>query len=599
MCGIVGINASTPMLTELLRRLKRLEYRGYDSSGIAMIRNESLIVIKAKGKLDNLQMDINLDTHDAPCGIAHMRWATHGAPSKRNAHPQSYHDVAIVHNGIIENHAILRKTLETEGHHFTSDTDSEIIAHLIYKEMDSGFTLVEAVVRITHHLEGSFAFAAVCPRYPDMIVAAVRKSPMVIGKSKHCCYVASDSLAIADGAEHLLHLSDDEIAVLHQGHVEILDNQGNAVSHLWEEITEHHAEVQLHDFPHYTAKEIAEQPETLKRTLVSLAKAPKTFLQTAINHVEIIACGSSYYAGLLGKCWIEKFAQLPVTVHIASEYRYHPPLHYPQSLALFISQSGETADTIAAMQHAKEIGMPCLALTNAGHSFLSRNADEAWILKAGMEIGVAATKSFTAQVTALAYLSIQLAGHKTHIASQTLLAEMRRLKNLPYLVKHTLELDADIYQLGESLKDAGSLLMIGRGPSYVSALEGALKLKELSYIQAEAYAAGELKHGPIALIEPAMPVLVFAPGGHLFEKTMSNAQEVRARGASITLITDQLGKEKCDIIVDNLFLLPSCDPYHFALLSTIWCQMLAYHTAVCKGFDVDKPRNLAKSVTVE
>lgn len=586
MCGIVGMISDSNVQSELLQRLQRLEYRGYDSSGIAVV-NGSVHVEHAVGKIENLQQQLLNTPLEGYLGIAHTRWATHGKPSLDNAHPHEYKGIAVVHNGIIENYSTLRSALEEKGHEFTSDTDTEVIPHLIYSHIEQGLSRLESISCAMDKFQGSFAICVVFDDDPNSMIVAKHSSPIVIGKTNTGHIVGSDVIAIHDAVEQVLYLEDGDIAEIFLNKITIYNQAGIRVGRMWHDIQNIDSDVSLQNFSHFTLKEIFEQPKVINDTLEFISQSIDTNVLRDKSRILMIACGSSYYAGYIAKYLFENIAEIPVDIYIASEFRYNPPPMSSDSVAVFISQSGETADTIAAMEYVKSKDIETVALTNVSYSSMARMADHVWSMKAGNEVGVAATKSFTSQVALLAHIASLHAHHNNH------------LFQLPQLINELLKHSDTIKNIAASIVNNNSVLFMGRGISYAVALESALKLKELSYIQAEAYAAGELKHGPIALVSEHMPVFVFAPYNDIFSKTLANAEELLARGADIYFITDTQGGKECNIPCKYKFILPDGNDIQSAILQTIFSQLLAYHTAVLKNLDVDKPRNLAKSVTVE
>ncbi|KAA5600389.1 glutamine--fructose-6-phosphate transaminase (isomerizing) [Blastochloris sulfoviridis] len=607
MCGIVGILGREPVAERLVEALKRLEYRGYDSAGVATLEGGHIARRRAEGKLRNLDLKLHAEPLNGTVGIGHTRWATHGAPTERNAHPHATEKVAVVHNGIIENFRELRLSLEAAGHVFRTETDTEVVAHLVTDEMNSGKAPTEAVAAALPKLKGAFALGFVFDGAPDLLIGARRGSPLAIGYGDGEMYIGSDALALAPFTDRIAYLDDGDWAVLSRNGAEIHDAAGHKVERPQIRSQASSFLVDKGNHRHFMAKEIHEQPEVVGHTLayyldmandrVRLPKLP--FDIASLKHVAISACGTAYYAGLIGKYWFERFARLPVEIDIASEFRYREAPLEPGGLAVFVSQSGETADTLASLRYAAQHGQNILSVVNVPTSTIARESHAVMPTLAGPEIGVASTKAFTCQLAVLASLAVaagRARGTLSEADEQRLVAA---LVAAPGLMAEALKLEPQIEALARNLAKAKDVLYLGRGTSYPLALEGALKLKEISYIHAEGYAAGELKHGPIALIDETMPVIVIAPYDRIFEKTASNMQEVAARGGRIILFTDAKGAEEAGVETEATFVLPdmpaTITPFAYAVL----IQLLAYHTAVVMGTDVDQPRNLAKSVTVE
>ncbi|WP_341633586.1 glutamine--fructose-6-phosphate transaminase (isomerizing) [Sphingomonas agri] len=607
MCGIVGIVGKSDVAQRLFDGLKRLEYRGYDSAGICTIDNGELIRRRAEGKLDNLARELAENPLHGTTGIAHTRWATHGAPTVGNAHPHIVGPVALVHNGIIENFKPLRDELIAEGRTFESETDTEVVGHLVAREVERGFSPQEAVATVLPRLIGAFAIAFLFRDHPDLIIGARMGAPLTVGFGEGENYLGSDALAVAPWTQRIAYLDEGDWAIVRREGIQIYDRDNRRVEREIVESGASSALVEKGNFRHYMQKEIFEQPIVVAQTLqtyvrpfegeVALPVADADLEQ--INRLTIVACGTSYYAGLVAKYWVEQFARLPVDIDVASEFRYREPVLEPGGLALFISQSGETADTLAALRHARSQGQRIAVVVNVPTSSMAREADLLLPTHAGPEIGVASTKAFTCQLAVLAALSANLARARGRLSRDEEKEIVAHLQEAPAALNAALGHDDDIAAMAHLIAPARDVLYLGRGPDYPMALEGALKLKEISYIHAEGYAAGEMKHGPIALIDEAVPVIVLAPSGPLFEKTVSNMQEVRARGGKIVLISDAKGiaeaGEGCMATIE----MPSVHPLIAPLVYAVPVQLLAYHVAVLKGTDVDQPRNLAKSVTVE
>lgn len=606
MCGILGIAGSDKVAQRLIEGLKRVEYRGYDSAGLAIVDGDTVERRRAKGKISNLEDALNADPLDGTVGIAHTRWATHGRPSVENAHPHASINLAIVHNGIIENFRELREELTAAGYIFSSDTDSEVIAHLVAHLRQNGESLRSAFRDALKRLRGAYALALVSSEEQGTIYAAREGSPLVLGVGETETFIGSDSLALASLTRHVIYLEEGDWCVVSAGHYEIFGLDGTPVER---EVRISNAVAGYADkgsYKHFMEKEVYEQPEAIGRTLSNYVDAASgTFLLERTGHwpnarrLLASACGTAYFATVIGKYWFERYARLPVECDIASEFRYREPVMSSEDLAIFVSQSGETADTLAALRYCKSQGARTLAVVNVPESSIARESDEVLLTQAGPEIGVASTKAFTAQLTALAALACE-AGIARNYIDET---EARRLASVlleaPRRVNEALEEHAQVQEIAHRLSIVSDVLYLGRGAFYPLALEGALKLKETSYIHAEGYAAGELKHGPIALIEDGMPVVVLAPYDGLFEKTLSNMQEVAARGAEVILVTDKRGAQEAGDFADHLILIPECDPLIQPIVASVPIQLLAYYTALLKGTDVDQPRNLAKSVTVE
>ena len=611
MCGIIGIAGQGQVTDRLIDGLKRLEYRGYDSSGIAVLTNGSLDRRRAEGKIRNLEAKISKEAMEGQIGIAHTRWATHGAPTENNAHPHRSGRVAVVHNGIIENYLELRAELSATRE-FISDTDTEVVAHLVDIELAKGLSPKDAFSATLKRLKGAYAFGLIIDDNPNEIYCARAGSPLALGigpdGTEH--FLGSDAMAMAQLTSQLIYLEEGDWAILRPLGYEIFDENDAPVTRDITVIKGGPAIAEKGKYPHFMVKEIYEQPEIITRTLTHYLNPERTApVQgtslapaldfTKFDRVILIACGTAYYAGAVAKYWFEQIAGLAVDIDVASEFRYRRPVLNEKSLFVAISQSGETADTLAALRYCKENGLTTAALVNVMTSTMAREADIAMPILAGPEIGVASTKAFTAQLTALASLSLSAAqsrGTKSDAEISRLTAE---LISVPRLITEALELDTVIAEMSKTLAPARSAFYLGRGAQVPIAFEGALKIKEIAYIHAEGYAAGELKHGPIALIEEGTPVIVLAPMDELYEKTVSNLQEVASRGARVTLVTDEEGAKTGAAMADDLIVIPTSDPFIAPLLTTVVMQLLAYHTAVAIGTDVDQPRNLAKSVTVE
>ncbi|MEX0752506.1 MAG: glutamine--fructose-6-phosphate transaminase (isomerizing) [Xanthobacteraceae bacterium] len=607
MCGIVGILGRQPVAGQLVDALKRLEYRGYDSAGIATLENGRLTRRRAEGKLKNLQAKLRSAPLSGSIGIGHTRWATHGRPTEINAHPHATDEVAVVHNGIIENFRALREQLEKDGAKFVTQTDTEVVAHLVAREMKKGRSPAEAVAAALPQLRGAFALAFLFAGKDDLLIGARKGSPLAIGYGDGEMYLGSDAIALAPFTEDVSYLEDGDWVVVTRKGVEVHDAQGHIVKRPILKSTASSVLIDKGNHRHFMAKEIHEQPEVVGHTLahyldmaeerVELPKLP--FDWKKLNRIAISACGTAYYAGLIGKYWFERYARMPVEIDIASEFRYRETPLEKGDLAIFVSQSGETADTLASLRYARAQKQHVVSIVNVPSSTIARESDITLPTLAGPEVGVASTKAFTCQLAVLACLAIA-AGRARGILSESDERKLvRGLIEVPRHMAEALALEPEIELLARDLAKSRDVLYLGRGTSYPLALEGALKLKEISYIHAEGYAAGELKHGPIALIDENMPVIVIAPYDHVFEKTVSNMQEVAARGGRIILMTDAKGAREATVDSLVTLTLPDVPEAVTPLVYAVPAQLIAYHTAVTIGTDVDQPRNLAKSVTVE
>jgi len=607
MCGILGILGRGAVAPTLFDGLKRLEYRGYDSAGICTLDGGEFDRRRASGKLNNLADRLAEDPLPGSVGIAHTRWATHGAPTEDNAHPHIVGDVSLVHNGIIENFKELRDELEADGRSFASQTDTEVVGHLIARELERGADPEAAVRAVLPRLHGAFSLAILFAGHDDLLIGARLGSPLVVGYGEGENYLGSDAVALAPLTQRITYLEEGDWAVLTRDAVTIYDAQNAQVAR---EITlsgASNAAIDKGNHRHFMQKEIFEQPVVVAQTLQAYLKPLDgqvslpipDFDLSAIDRVTIVACGTSFYAGMVAKYWFEKFARVPVDLDVASEFRYRDPVLVPGGLALFISQSGETADTLAALKHCRAEQQKIAVVVNVPTSSMAREADLLLPTNAGPEIGVASTKAFTCQLAVLAALAANLARAKGMIDAAEEADIVRHLAEAPEAMSRALSHDEDIEKIAALVVPARDVLYLGRGPDYPMALEGALKLKEISYIHAEGYAAGEMKHGPIALIDDQVPVIVIAPSGPLFEKTVSNMHEVAARGGKVILISDAEGIVKAGGDCIATIEMPACHPLIQPLVYAVPVQLLAYHVAVAKGTDVDQPRNLAKSVTVE
>ncbi|MGZ8263779.1 MAG: glutamine--fructose-6-phosphate transaminase (isomerizing) [Burkholderiales bacterium] len=608
MCGIVGAVARRNVVPILLEGLKRLEYRGYDSAGIAVV-NGRLSRLRSTGRVAELARRAEESRLDGPIGIAHTRWATHGVPSERNAHPHVSGGLSVVHNGIIENHEEMRERLQREGYEFASDTDTEVIAHLVHSKMARGAGLLEAVRLSTSELTGAYAIAVVHEQDPARLVVARMGAPLLLGLGEGENFAASDTSALVQVTQRVIYLEEGDCAEIRLDGVSIVDARGARVERPVHVSSLTSAEVELGQYRHYMQKEIFEQPMAVANTLELVVNArgitPQLFgaeaerILTDIDRVLIIACGTSYHAGMVARYWLEGLAGIPCNVEIASEYRYRESVPNPKTLVVTISQSGETADTLAALHHARSLGQPYgLTICNVPESALVRQSQLRFLTRAGPEIGVASTKAFTTQLAALVLLTMTLAKLRGRLSAEREAELMHALRHLPAALTHVLAVEPQIEAWAKIFAQREDALFLGRGIHYPIAMEGALKLKEISYVHAEAYAAGELKHGPLALVDKNMPVVAIAPKDALFEKLKSNLQEVRARGGELYVIADQNAHLREDEGV-RVITMPDHAGVLSPILHTVPLQLLAYHVALHKGTDVDKPRNLAKSVTVE
>jgi len=611
MCGIIGIVSSDAVADRLVDGLRRMEYRGYDSAGVCTLHDGKLERRRAEGKLMNLVGVLDNDPAPGTVGIAHTRWATHGAPTSANAHPHATGEVAIVHNGIIENFKELRAELAEDGRTFESETDSEVVAHLVSREIENGASPEGAVRTVLPRLRGAFALAITFRQHPELLIGARLGSPLVIGHGTDPdnpeMFLGSDALALAPLTQRITYLEEGDWAIVRQNRAQIFDSEGRETIRPVQASGASAAAVEKGNYRHFMQKEIYEQPTVVAQTLSSYLRREDNsvalpqfdFDLSGVKRLTIVACGTSFYAGLVAKYWIEQFARVPVDIDVASEFRYREPVLEEGGLALFISQSGETADTLAALRHCKAEGQTIAVVVNVPTSSMAREADLLLPTHAGPEIGVASTKAFTCQLAVLAALAANMAVVKGKMTREQEREVVAHLLEAPAALNAALDHDDDIAAMAPLIAPARDVLYLGRGQDYPLALEGALKLKEISYIHAEGYASGEMKHGPIALIDDDVPVVVIAPSGPLFEKTVSNMEEVRARGGKVVLISDAKGLadagEGCLATIE----MPVVHPLIAPLVYAIPVQLLAYHVAVVKGTDVDQPRNLAKSVTVE
>ncbi|MCC6140895.1 MAG: glutamine--fructose-6-phosphate transaminase (isomerizing) [Nitrospira sp.] len=609
MCGIVGYVGNQEAVPILIGGLAKLEYRGYDSSGVAIQQGQKIDVRRSVGKLVNLQKSLQEKALSGMVGIGHTRWATHGKPSEQNAHPHRSKGCVLVHNGIIENYQHLKQQLEKEGYKFQSETDTEVLAHLIDKYLQNGQGLADAVRAATRDVRGSYALAVISEKEPGTLIAARSGCPLVVGRTKQASFVASDVMAMLAHTRDVTYLEEGDVAVVTQHEMHLTNTDGLPVSRKATKITWDASAVEKSGYPHFMLKEIHEQPQTILDTmrgrysyetgeadLPDIGLTAKEF--AAVERIWIVACGTSWHSGLVGKYLFEEMVRTPVQVDIGSEFRYRDPLVGKNDLFITISQSGETADTLAAAREAKEKGAKVVSIVNVVGSTLARESDGVLYTHCGPEIGVASTKAFTAQLTALYLLSLHLARVRKVMNVTDGKAWLDRLVKLPSLVEQVLGREAEVVAIAKRYYKKRNFLFLGRGINYPIALEGSLKLKEISYIHAEGYPAGEMKHGPIALIDKDMPVVVLAPRDRLYEKTVSNLMEVKARHAPVIAFVAE-GERELGKIADAVLTVPDTHPLLSPILFTIPLQLLAYHIAVLRGADVDQPRNLAKSVTVE
>ncbi len=607
MCGIVGVIGARPAAPLLLDALRRLEYRGYDSAGIATLVNGHIDRRRAEGKLGNLALSLQREELAGSIGIGHTRWATHGAPTESNAHPHGTERVSLVHNGIIENHAELRAELEAEGQEFSTETDTETVAQLVDLNLQRGMAPIEAAGAALRRLEGAYALAMIFAGHPELIVGAQHGAPLAVGFGEDEMFVGSDALALAPLTRRIAYLRDGDWTVVDRQGAQFFDMDGNRVERDVKLTRMTGAAIGKGNFRHFMEKELHEHPavigDTLHRMVSPGSRAvalPDLGIDFAsVPRITMSACGSAFYAGLVGRWWFEAVARIPTDGDVASEFRYRTPPLPRGGLGLLVSQSGETADTLAALRYMREQRQQVLSILNVAESSMARESDAVLETVAGPEIGVASTKAFTAQLSVLACLALAAGRATGAINAEQEAAMTAALLEVPGRAAEVLENDAAIQAIAHRVSQARDVLFLGRGNCFPIALEGALKLKEISYIHAEGYAAGEMKHGPIALIDPAVPVIAIAPSGPLFEKTASNLQEAAARGGQVIVFSDVVGAAKLRGIAAETVVLPTVDPFVAPILYAIPVQMLAYHVAVLKGTDVDQPRNLAKSVTVE
>ncbi len=606
MCGIIGINSSKPVSATIINSLKKLEYRGYDSAGIATLFSGSINEIKSEGRVDNLEKNSLVKNMEGTIGIGHVRWATHGLPNSINAHPHSSQNVSVVHNGIIENSTLLKKFLVGKGHKFKSQTDTEVIVHLITENLKTE-NIVESVKKTLKSLHGSFALGIIFKDEPDLIVGARRGSPLAVGYGPNENYLGSDSYALKSMTNKITYLNDGEFCIIKKDHVEFFSEDGTKINKKVLELSSQEEKYDKGDFKHFMAKEIEEQPITLKNGIKEYIDTSNNDINihnfpwkiNEISSVTLIGCGTAYHSCLMAKYWFEELTSLDVNIDIASEFRYRKNRFKKDTLYVFVSQSGETADTYAALDLCIKNRMKTCAVVNVIESSIARDSEFVLPIHCGTEIGVASTKAFLGQILILYILALKLGLLKQDLEKKIFTKKIKDLQDLPKLVEKTLSIDNKIQTLCGTFNEAKGSMFLGRGFSFPIALEGALKLKELSYVHAEGYPAGEMKHGPLALIEEGMPVVVLAPRDNYYKKTISNMQEVIARGAKVLLITN---KSKDEVVSENIWEtieVESANEDLLPFLLTIPLQKLAYYSALKKGYDIDKPRNLAKSVTVE
>ncbi|HEV7158398.1 MAG TPA: glutamine--fructose-6-phosphate transaminase (isomerizing) [Caulobacteraceae bacterium] len=606
MCGIIGIVGAEPVAPRLIDSLRRLEYRGYDSAGVAGVVDGHLERRRAPGKLKALEAVLESQPLESRTGIGHTRWATHGAANERNAHPHLAGRVAVVHNGIIENFAELKAELEAKGRVFESETDTEVVAHLTDQNLVEGMAPLEAFRAAVARLSGAYALCVLIQGDGDIILGARNGPPLVVGYGDGEMFIGSDALAVGPFTNRVLYLEDGDVVALDHDRARVFDRAGVEVVRPVKTVASSAALLERGNYRHFMEKEIHDQPEGCQRTiaayvdpLTDAAAVPGDVDWASLERIQIVACGTSYIAGLIGKYLIERYADLPVDVEIASEFRYRDPAVRSTALAIAMSQSGETADTLAALRYCKTKGMKSAAVVNAIESTIAREADLVWPIHCGIEIGVASTKAFTAQVSVLTAIAIAAARARGRIDRAEEQRMVRLLLEAPRLVAESIQLEEAVATVAVEIAKARDVLYLGRGPMSALALEGALKLKEISYIHAEGYAAGELKHGPIALVDDQTPIIILAPSDGYYDKSASNMSEVMARGGQVVFITDPAGEARAPAGARVVMTAPACDPLVAPLVMSAPIQLLAYHVAVQKGADVDQPRNLAKSVTVE
>ena len=609
MCGIIGLVSDKEVSPTLLEGLKRLEYRGYDSSGIATVNNNKIERVRSKGNLSYLEEKLLNTSLPGNIGIGHTRWATHGTPEEKNAHPHITDKVAVVHNGIIENNNQLRNQLIESGVEFSSDTDTEVVCHIITSYLKSGLNSYDSIRATMNDIRGTYALGVLVANDPSKLYAVRGGSPLAIGSSDSENYIGSDTYSLSAYSDNITYLKDGDIAVIESHSYNIFDQSDVIVHRERQSIIESVSLSEKGIFKHFMSKEIHEQPEVIGKSLSNYIDMDDGTLNmpnlpydlASISNVTLVACGSSYYAGLISRDWFEKFTNIKVDVEIASEFRYREPPMDSSGLTIFISQSGETADTLAALRHCKSLGQKTISIVNVGDSTMCRNSDASLKIYAGPEIGVASTKAFTCQLGVLACLAIKIGISNGSLSRDQEKEYVQSLLSIPRLISNTLDKEDEIIDLAHDLSDITTTLYLGRGQMYPVSMEGALKLKEISYVHAEGYPAGEMKHGPIALLEKDLPVFMMAPSNHLYEKTVSNLNEVIARDASVILLTDEEGLNNIGYLKDKVrtFIVDKTDIITAPFVYTLPNQLIAYHIALLKGTDVDQPRNLAKSVTVE
>ena len=609
MCGIIGLISDKEVSSTLLEGLKRLEYRGYDSSGIATINNNKIERVRSKGNLSFLEEKLLNISLPGNIGIGHTRWATHGTPEEKNAHPHITDKVAVVHNGIIENNNQLRNQLVESGVEFCSDTDTEVVCHIITSYINSGLSSYDSIRATMNDIKGTFALGILVASDPSKLYAVRGGSPLAIGSSENENYIGSDTYSLSAYSDNITYLKDGDIAIIESNSYNIFDQSDVIVHRDRQSIIESVSLSEKGIFKHFMSKEIHEQPEVIGKSLANYIDMDNGTLDipnlpydlASISNVTLVACGSSYYAGLISRDWFEKFTNVKVDVEIASEFRYREPPMDSNGLTIFISQSGETADTLAALRHCKSLGQRTISIVNVGDSSMCRNSDASLKIYAGPEIGVASTKAFTCQLGVLACLAIKIGVSNGSLSQDQEKEYVQSLLSIPRLISNTLDKEDEIVDLAHDLSNITTTLYLGRGQMYPVAMEGALKLKEISYVHAEGYPAGEMKHGPIALLEKDLPVFMMAPSNRLYEKTISNLNEVIARDASVILLTDEEGLNNIGYLKNKVktFIVDETDIISAPFVYTLPNQLIAYHIALLKGTDVDQPRNLAKSVTVE
>ena len=609
MCGIIGLISDKEVSSTLLEGLKRLEYRGYDSSGIATINNNKIERVRSKGNLSFLEEKLLNISLPGNIGIGHTRWATHGTPEEKNAHPHITDKVAVVHNGIIENNNQLRNQLVESGVEFSSDTDTEVVCHIITSYINSGLSSYDSIRATMNDIKGTYALGILVTSDPSKLYAVRGGSPLAIGSSENENYIGSDTYSLSAYSDNITYLKDGDIAIIESNSYNIFDQSDVIVHRDRQSIIESVSLSEKGIFKHFMSKEIHEQPEVIGKSLANYIDMDNGTLDipnlpydlASISNVTLVACGSSYYAGLISRDWFEKFTNVKVDVEIASEFRYREPPMDSNGLTIFISQSGETADTLAALRHCKSLGQRTISIVNVGDSSMCRNSDASLKIYAGPEIGVASTKAFTCQLGVLACLAIKIGVSNGSLSQDQEKEYVQSLLSIPRLISNTLDKEDEIVDLAHDLSNITTTLYLGRGQMYPVAMEGALKLKEISYVHAEGYPAGEMKHGPIALLEKDLPVFMMAPSNRLYEKTISNLNEVIARDASVILLTDEEGLNNIGYLKNKVktFIVDETDIISAPFVYTLPNQLIAYHIALLKGTDVDQPRNLAKSVTVE